>query len=95
MACPHCNSTHTRPRQRTTKLGYKTFFCADCRRLFNERTGTVFNDCHLPSDIIYLVVLWRLRYKLSLRDIPEMPAPEPQALCVSRARLSLHTRSRP
>ncbi len=25
-----------------------------------------------PSDLIALVVLWRLRYKLSLRDLPEM-----------------------
>jgi len=25
-----------------------------------------------PSDVIVLVVLWRLRYKLSLRDLPEM-----------------------
>ncbi|MBV9578265.1 MAG: IS6 family transposase, partial [Chloroflexi bacterium] len=24
------------------------------------------------SDVIALVVLWRLRYKLSLRDLPEM-----------------------
>ena len=72
MACPHCHSTQTRPHQRTTKLGYKTFFCGDCRHSFNERTGTLFNDLHLPSDIVYLVVLWRLRYRLSLRDIPEM-----------------------
>ena len=72
MACPHCESMQTRPRQRTTKLGDRTFFYVECRRSFNERTGTVFNDLHLPLDIIYLVVLWRLRYKLSLRDIPEM-----------------------
>jgi len=25
-----------------------------------------------PSDVIALVVLWRLRYKLSLRDLAEM-----------------------
>jgi hypothetical protein len=25
-----------------------------------------------PSDVIALVVFWRLRYKLSLRDLPEM-----------------------
>ena len=27
---------------------------------------------HYPSDVIALVVLWRLRYKLSLRDLAEM-----------------------
>ena len=37
-----------------------------------ERTGTVLNRAQYPSDVIALVVLWRLRYKLSLRDLPEM-----------------------
>jgi transposase-like protein len=40
--------------------------------MFNERTGTVFNDLQCPTDIVILVVLWRLRYKLSLRDLVEM-----------------------
>ncbi|MDQ2804706.1 MAG: hypothetical protein M3Y41_19250, partial [Pseudomonadota bacterium] len=34
--------------------------------------GTVLNRARYPSDVIALVVLWRLRYKLSLRDLPEM-----------------------
>jgi putative transposase len=40
--------------------------------MFNERTGTAFNDLHCPTDIVMLVVLWRLRYTLSLRDLVEM-----------------------
>jgi transposase-like protein len=43
-----------------------------CRRRFNERTGTPFNDLSVPTDVVFLVVLWRLRYKLSLRDLAEM-----------------------
>lgn len=39
---------------------------------FNERTNTALNRAQYPSDAIALVVLWRLRYKLSLRDLPEM-----------------------
>src|SRR4051812_16384435 len=39
---------------------------------FNERSGGVLNRTQYPSDVIALVVLWRLRYKLSLRDLPEM-----------------------
>jgi putative transposase len=31
-----------------------------------------FNYLEVPTDIVLLVVLWRLRYKLSLRDIAEM-----------------------
>jgi transposase-like protein len=32
----------------------------------------VFNYLQFPTDIVLLVVLWRLRYKLSLRDLTEM-----------------------
>ncbi len=38
----------------------------------DERSGTVLNRAQYPSDVVALVVLWRLRYKLSLRDLPEM-----------------------
>jgi transposase-like protein len=40
--------------------------------VINERTGTSFNFLEYPTDIVLLVVLWRLRYKLSLRDLAEM-----------------------
>jgi putative transposase len=56
-------------------LGYRTFRCPTCRRRFNERSGTLFNDLSVPTDIVFLVVLWRLRYKLSLRDLAEMFLP--------------------
>ena len=39
---------------------------------FNERSGGVLNRTQYPSDVIAMVVLWRLRYKLSLRDLTEM-----------------------
>jgi len=59
-------------RAKKTKLGYTTFFCIECRHTFNERTGTPFNYLEFPTDIVLLAVIWRLRYKLSLRDIAEM-----------------------
>ena len=31
-----------------------------------------FNLVQCPTDVVMLVVLWRLRYKLSLRDLVEM-----------------------
>jgi len=40
--------------------------------MFNERTGTEFNNLQYPTDIVMMVVLWRIRYKLSLRDLVEM-----------------------
>ncbi len=68
MNCPHCASTATKK----TSLSYRTFCCSACKRTFNERTGTPFNYLEYPTDLVLLVVLWRLRYKLSLRDLAEM-----------------------
>ena len=68
MNCPHCASLRTKEQRKITALGYQTFHCSDCRRTFNERTGTPFNFLEYPTDIVLLVVLWRLRYKLSLRE---------------------------
>ena len=72
MTCPHCRSRATSRRLRRTELGYRRFQCRTCRRRFNERTGTRFNEIRFPSDVVMLAVLWRLRYKLSLRDVAEM-----------------------
>src|SRR4051794_30209948 len=72
MACPYCRSMTTTERSKKTQLGYRTFCCQTCKRTFNERTGTDFNFLEFPTDIVLLVVLWRLRYKLSLRDLAEM-----------------------
>jgi putative transposase len=72
MNCPHCAATTSRPCAKKTKLGYAIFFCSQCRSTFNERTGTPFNYLEVPTDIVLLVVFWRLRYKLSLRDVAEM-----------------------
>jgi hypothetical protein len=72
MWCPHCESADTRARQQRTALGYRRVRCQTRKREFNERTGTIFNHLQYPTDVVCLVVLWRVRYKLSLRDLPEM-----------------------
>ena len=72
MPCPHCAAPATAEQPRRTALGYRTFRCPQCRRTFNERTGTPYNHLQYPTDLVLLVVLWRLRYKLSLRDVAEM-----------------------
>ena len=69
---PHCTATSTRERAKKTKLGDAIFFCPNCQHFFNERTGTPFNYLEFPTDVVLLAVLWRLRYKLSLRDVAEM-----------------------
>src|SRR6478735_8389248 len=72
MNCPYCTSAGTCLRSKKTSLGYKVFHCTACDRTFNERTATPFNHLQFPTDVVLLVVLWRLRYKLSLRDLTEM-----------------------
>src|SRR4051812_44381340 len=68
MDCPHCHSSSTSEREGRTVHGFRRFRCRDCGRRYNERTGTTLN--RVPTDIVFL--FWRLRYKLSLRDLAEM-----------------------
>jgi len=48
------------------------FHCHACRRISHERTGTPFNHLQVPTDLAVLMVLWRLQYKLSLRNGAEI-----------------------
>ncbi len=48
------------------------FRCDRCQRQYNERTGTPFNYLEFPTDIVFEIVLCRLLYKLSLRNLAEM-----------------------
>jgi transposase-like protein len=72
VSCPHCRSGSVHRRRQRTALGYRRFWCTSCRRRFNERTGSPFNDLQHPTDVVLLAVLWRLRYKLSFRDVAEL-----------------------
>ena len=72
MNCPHCQSRQTRKLSKTTDLGYKIYRCPDCRRSFNERTGTPFHFLEMPTDIVFQVVLFRLLFKRSLRDLMQL-----------------------
>ena len=72
MRCPACRSTAVRHRSERTAQGYRRFRCSNCGKQFNERSAGLLNRAQYPSDVIALVVLWRLRYKLSLRDLAEM-----------------------
>jgi hypothetical protein len=52
--------------------GYRRFRCRACGKQFNDRNAGSLHRTQYPSDVIALVVLWRLRCKLALRDLPEM-----------------------
>src|SRR3954454_19023016 len=73
MRCVACGSEAVTERLERTAQGYRRFRCRTCGKQFNdERSGGLLNRTQYPSDVVALVVLWRLRYKLSLRDLPEM-----------------------
>ena len=71
-ACPKCQSTELSLLKRPISLGYQRFRCKRCRCTFNERSDTVFNFLEYPTDLVLMVVRWRLRYCLSLRNLSEM-----------------------
>jgi putative transposase len=68
MRCVACGSLAVSERRERTVQGYRRFRCRACGKQFNERSDGLLNRTQNPSDIIALVVLWRLRYKFSLRD---------------------------
>jgi len=72
MECIGCGSAAVSERSECTAQGYRRFRCRACGKQFNERSAGSLNRTQYPSDVIALVVLWRLRYKLALRDLPEM-----------------------
>jgi putative transposase len=72
MECMDCGSAEVTERRDRTAQAYRRFRCRTCGRGFNERSAGVLNRAQYPSDVIALVVLWRLRYRLTLRDLAEM-----------------------
>ena len=71
--CGRYRSTDdTQKLDAATDLGYCRFRCRRCGRRFNERTGTPFNHLEFPTDIVFQVVVFRLLFKLSLRDLVRM-----------------------
>src|SRR5215218_2517054 len=72
MDCVACGSAAVTERPERTARDYRRFRCRDCGKQFNERSGTLLNHAQYPSDVIALVVLWRLRYRLTSRDLSEM-----------------------
>src|SRR3982751_3451202 len=72
MDCVACGSAAVTERPDRTARGYRRFRCRGCWKQFNARSGTLLNHAQYPSDVIALVVLWQLRYRLTLRDLAEM-----------------------
>src|SRR3954470_11457227 len=52
---------------RAHRPGLSPVLLSRVRQAVNERSSGALNRTQYPSDVIALVVLWRLRYKLALR----------------------------
>ena len=63
MRCLECGSEAVTERPERTAQGYRRFRCRACGKQFNERSDTLLNRTQYPSDVIALVVLWRLRLR--------------------------------
>src|SRR3954469_25957098 len=61
MRCIECGSQAVTERPERTAQGYRRFRCRACGKQFNERSDSLLNRTQYPSDVIALVVLWRLR----------------------------------
>jgi hypothetical protein len=72
MRYPAYGSTAISERPERTAQGYRRYRCGNCGKQFNERSVGLLNGVQYPSDVTALVGLWRLRYKLNLRDLAEM-----------------------
>ena len=74
MNCVCRGSAAVTERPEVTVRAYWRFRCRYCGRQFTERSAGVPNRTCLPSDLIALVVLCRLRYRLTLRDLSKILA---------------------
>jgi putative transposase len=72
MRCTECGPRAVTERPERTAQGNCRFRCRQCCKQSIVRSDGVLNWAQYPSDVIALVVLWRLRCKLALRDLPEM-----------------------
>src|SRR5215831_8640953 len=72
MRCPGVRIAGETEKPERTAQRYRRFPCRVWQASSNERSGGRLNWTQYPSDVIALAPLWRLRYKLSLRDLSEM-----------------------
>jgi hypothetical protein len=72
MDCAECGPGAVSERSERTTQGYRRFRCCAFGKQSNKRSAGSLNRTRYRSDIIALVVLWRMRYRLALRDLPEV-----------------------
>jgi putative transposase len=74
IVCVDCSSSVVTECFEVTARGYPPLHGRTFGRQFIERSGGVLNRGRLPREIVAFVVLCRLRYRLTLRDLSEIAA---------------------
>jgi putative transposase len=69
MECVALGSAAVTERPERIARGYGRCRCQDCGKPYNERGGGLLNHAHYPSDVIAVVVLWRLRYRTPMGSV--------------------------
>ena len=87
-ACPALSRLRSGAQPTRICLDQRTFRCVAGRRWCNAWSGAPVNHVSVLTDIVFLVVLWRLRQPLSLaspgRDVPRrgsVSSPETVRFC--------------
>ena len=64
-----CSPAAVTERPERTARSYRRGSRRECGRQYNGRSGGLLNRTRYPSDVIALVVLWRLRHRPTLRGL--------------------------
>jgi len=67
VVCPHCSSKSVIRSGRHLLL-YQRYRCKDCGRIFNDKTGTVFEGSRMPLRVWFFTALM-LQYKVSILEL--------------------------
>ena len=70
--CPHCSSPSTGKIKKQAVLGYDRYRCRDCKRQYNERTGTKLNFIEYPTEVVMIAIHYYYRFKVSFDDVVEL-----------------------
>jgi transposase-like protein len=66
IECPHCSSTEV-IRTGRHQAAYHRYRCKTCRRIFNEKTGTIFEGSRQPLKVWFLAAF--LQRGKSIREV--------------------------
>ena len=68
ISCPHCAASAVVKTGRHLRV-YRRYRCKSCMRIFNDKTGTIFQDSRMPLKVWFSVAL--LQRKMSILKVSQ------------------------